>query len=109
MPSPRTPSAAKSSPVPAYNVLTAGAASVPTARQETAMFATRSVFGVQLPPPSVVFQIPPATPPANMVFGWSGSASSARVLPPTLPGPSCVQALRPDGLEDARKPFTAVE
>src|SRR5215475_8486756 len=54
----------------------------------TAIFAMKSSSAAQLAPLSVVFQMPPATPAAYMMFGELGSMISARVRPPTLPGPS---------------------
>src|SRR3954468_24455443 len=60
-------------------------------RQLTAMFAMKSLRGAQDAPPFVVFQTPPATPAAYIVLGVTGSIISARVRPPTLPGPSPCQ------------------
>src|SRR4051794_9111306 len=58
------------------------------ARHVTAMFARKSLSGSHAPPPLVVFQTPPATPAAYITSGLTGSMTSARVRPPTLPGPS---------------------
>ena len=33
------------------------------------MLISRSAFGVHVDPPSMVFQMPPATPPAHIVVG----------------------------------------
>src|SRR5689334_12038737 len=57
----------------------------------TAMLARKSFNGAQLLPAFVVFQMPPATPAAYITSGLTGSMSSARVRPPTLPGPSDCQ------------------
>ena len=48
----------------------------------------KSASGDQLAPPLVVFQMPPPTPPANMVVGVAGLMTSERIRPPMLPGPS---------------------
>src|SRR5829696_9075667 len=56
--------------------------------QVTAMFARKSLRGAHDVPPLVVFQIPPATAAAYITLGSVGSMSSARVRPPTLPGPN---------------------
>src|SRR4051794_13381851 len=58
------------------------------ARQVTAMFAMKSLRGDHEAPAFVDFQTPPATPAAYIVLGVTGSTISARVRPPTLPGPS---------------------
>src|SRR5919112_3340326 len=58
------------------------------ARHVTAMFARKSFSGSHALPPLVVFQIPPATAAAYITSGLLGSISSARVRPPTLPGPN---------------------
>src|SRR5919197_4930866 len=57
----------------------------------TAMFARKSLSGNQEAPPFVVFQMPPATAAAYITLGLVGSMTSARVRPPTLPGPSACQ------------------
>src|ERR1700690_1339238 len=41
-----------------------------------------SVSGTQLPPPSVDFQSPPATPPRKYVFGSPGMPVTASERPP---------------------------
>ena len=48
----------------------------------------KSSIGAQVAPPLVVFQIPPPTPPANIVAGVAGLIASDRIRPPMLPGPS---------------------
>src|ERR1041385_4392025 len=58
------------------------------ARHVTAMFARKSSSGSQAAPPFVVFQTPPATPAAYITSGLTGLMTSARVRPPTLPGPN---------------------
>src|ERR1051325_6448571 len=58
------------------------------ARHVTAMFARKASSGSHDAPPLVVFQTPPATPAAYITSGLTGSITSARVRPPTLPGPS---------------------
>src|SRR5205085_4578626 len=58
--------------------------------QVTAMLGRKSLSGFQDAPPSVVFQMPPSTAPAYMMFAFVGSITSARVRPPTLPGPRFV-------------------
>src|SRR5206468_8974351 len=52
----------------------------------------KSSIGAQLAPPFVVFQMPPPTPPANIVAGVAGLMASDRIRPPMLPGPSQRQA-----------------
>src|SRR6266550_9438518 len=47
-----------------------------------------SKSGVQLAPPSSVFQTPPATAPKYQVFGSPGTPSMARARPPRN-GPTC--------------------
>ena len=57
------------------------------AREHTAMFGRKSVTEIHDAPPSIVFQTPPETAAAYMMSESCGSMSSARVRPPTLPGP----------------------
>src|SRR5512146_1537884 len=57
----------------------------------TARLAIWSVFVVQLVPPFVVFQTPPATPPAYITSGVVGWMIRARVRPPWLFGPRLLQ------------------
>jgi hypothetical protein len=57
-----------------------------------AMFTSRSALGCQLAPPSLDFQIPPATPAVHIRCGFLSWISSARERPPMLPGPSGCQA-----------------
>src|SRR6185295_4919038 len=58
-----------------------------SARTVTAMFARKSFKGDHELPAFVVFHTPPATPAAYIVSVSTGSITSARVRPPTLPGP----------------------
>src|SRR5205807_10525350 len=51
-----------------------------------------SKSGVQLAPPSSVFQTPPATAPKYQVFGSPGTPSMARARPPRN-GPTCRHCL----------------
>src|ERR1041385_8017266 len=53
----------------------------------TAMLGRKSVVANHDAPPSIVFQTPPETAPAYITLESLGSMSSARVRPPTLPGP----------------------
>jgi hypothetical protein len=54
------------------------------------MFGSKSAIAVHDAPELVVFQTPPATPPAYITFGLIGLTTSALVRPPTLPGPKFV-------------------
>src|SRR5436190_10035291 len=54
----------------------------------TAMLGRKSAIGRQVRPASFDFHTPPATPAANIKFGWRRSMTRARVRPPILPGPS---------------------
>ena len=72
------------SPVPAY--MTAGFVGVNTT-DVTARLVMKSLTGDQLAPPLVVFQMPPPTLPANIVFASLGWMAIERTRPPTLLGP----------------------
>ena len=56
----------------------------------TARLARKSFCGAQLVPPFVVFQMPPATLPTHMMFGFVRWMTRERMRPPILPGPSHV-------------------
>jgi hypothetical protein len=61
----------------------------------TLRFGSRSSSGIQVPPPSTVFQTPPSAAPAYIVLGEVGSMTRALVRPPMLPGPSGFHASDP--------------
>src|ERR1022692_3241205 len=72
---------------------------------ETAILAKKSSNTDQVPPPLVVFQIPPPTLPAYHVDVVTESMTMARTRPPMLPGPSQVQLVVaiPAEVADSRK------
>src|SRR5438094_5783231 len=57
---------------------------------DTARFAMKSSTGAHDAPALVDLKMPPPTLPANMLFVFEGSITSARTRPPMLPGPSHV-------------------
>ena len=59
---------------------------------DTLSVAPKLATGFHEAPPSVVFQIPPPTDPANRVNGLPGTVARERMRPPMLPGPRLVQA-----------------
>src|SRR5205814_4348081 len=75
----------KLSPVPAY--MTRGSAGLMTI-DETDRTAMKSSTGAHDAPALVVRQMPPLTLPAKISFGFAGLIASARMRPPTFPGPS---------------------
>jgi hypothetical protein len=74
-----------------------------TTSVQTARFSIRSSVGFQLAPASVDLKTPPATPAANITSGFVGSITTARVRPPTLPGPIDCQPWIPPGPEAPRR------
>src|SRR5207248_2403434 len=58
---------------------------------DTARFAMKSSTGAHDAPALVDLKMPPPTLPANMLFVFDGSITTARTRPPMLPGPSHVQ------------------
>src|ERR1051326_5701102 len=88
MPAPRRATDPLGSPVPAYSV---SGVLGSMASESTAMLGSRSLKGAQVAPPSIVFHTPPPLDPAYITPGVVGWIASARVRPPTLPGPSAVQ------------------
>src|SRR6266516_507646 len=58
------------------------------------MLERKSVSGVQDTPALELFHTPPPAAPAYMMFGLDGWTTSARVRPPTFPGPSQLQVPR---------------
>ena len=80
------------SPVPAIKVLRVGSVG---SRERLAIEsdACLSVSGVQVVPPFVVFQIPPAGVPTNKVFASSGSATTGPTAPATFPFGGASRAL----------------
>src|SRR5207248_1366580 len=73
------------SPVPAKNV-SGSVLNIPT-MHVTARFDISSATGVQLMPPFSLRQMPPLTPPTNILSGAAGSIIMERIRPPMLPGP----------------------
>ena len=72
-------------PTPAINVFPVGSLGS-SARLAIEGEACLSVSGVQVAPPSVVRQMPPFTPPMNIVCGPSaGSSRIDWIAPATLP------------------------
>ncbi len=104
-PAPRIASALpKPSPVPAYITLELVGSTI---SELTARLAIQSSIGVQVvlaEQQLVVFQMPPETPPINTVLALSGRI--ARMRPPTLPGPACVQLVLLMPAAELIGPFT---
>src|SRR5437016_3414121 len=85
LPGPAEPT---TSPVPAYNMFGFPGSIVSEA---TFKFAIKSPVEIHDAPALVDLHTPPPAAEANIVFGFVGSMTIARVRPPMLPGPSGVQ------------------